>query len=86
MGKGYSRPEQKQTDSSASYVNSQSEPTVQELPTVHREPIQSLCTAGEGYLLSGGVDKVCLCLLYTITAGCCSEPSLGLLLCHAEAK
>ena len=34
---------------------------IENVATLHTEPIQSLCVASEGEMFSGGVDKVCVC-------------------------
>lgn len=56
MGKGSSK-EQRQHDSSASYVNSE-ENAIEEVPTLHTGPIHSLCVVDAEHFASGGADKV----------------------------
>lgn len=56
MGKGSSK-EQRQHDSSASYVNAE-ENAIEEVPTLHTGPIHSLCVVDAEHFASGGADKV----------------------------
>ena len=56
MGKSSSK-EQRQHDSSASYVNAE-ENAIEEVPTLHTGPIHSLCVVDGEHFASGGADKV----------------------------